>query len=199
MKVNNQKELIKKLKRSMRFKILILLAILLSFNTFAWFVYTSTISTSIKGYVKSWKISFENNIDAVQYFDFNLKDLFPGMPNYENSVRIHNYSETKAEVNFKIKKIRVLNQVYSDSDYSSEQLLSFLNNNPFNVKFILTKNILNPLDDFTTFKVDVKWPYEQNNDDADTIWGHNAYEFKKNFPDKKQLEIEVMLSAKQIN
>ena len=42
-----------KIKKSLRFRIIILLGILLIFNTFAWFVYSTTIKTNITATVKS--------------------------------------------------------------------------------------------------------------------------------------------------
>lgn len=190
---------LKKIKKSMRFKVLLLLSLLLAFNTFAWFIYSSTISTSVKGYVKSWKISFENENEAVQYFDIDIKDLYPGMNEFKKEIKVINYSDTQAEVNYEIEKLKILNKTYTSNDFSSNRLFEILNNNPFNIKFHYNKTLLEPEYDFAIFTAEAFWPYEQNNDEADTIWGHNSYEFKKNNPDKSEFEITLKLTAKQIN
>jgi len=48
------------------------------------------------------------------------------------------------------------------------------------------------------FSISVEWPYESGDDEKDTLWGNKAYEYYKTNPDKKSIEIQLELVAKQI-
>jgi len=48
------------------------------------------------------------------------------------------------------------------------------------------------------FSVTVEWPFESGDDELDTLWGNNAYEFYSLNPDAKSIEIQIKLSAQQI-
>lgn len=187
------------LKRSLRFKILLMLGILLVFNTFAWFIYSSTISTNISASVKSWKIAFETEEEVIQSISFDVEDLRPGMTDYHNSIRIMNYGEVQASVSYAIEELTILNNTYTKQTYTSEQLLQILNDNPFKTTIGLTKTVLEPENDYTDFTFDIVWPYESGDDAADTLWGHNAFEFKEQYPNAKLIVIKILLTATQIN
>lgn len=176
-----------------------MLGILLVFNTFAWFIYSSTVSTNITASVRSWRISFEAEDQVVQYVNFDVSDLFPGMTNYHNSIRIMNYGEVQASVTYEIEELRILNDIYTKQTHTSAQMQDILNNNPFTTTFGLTKTILEPKTDYTDFTLDIVWPYENGNDEADTLWGHKAYQYKEQYPGVKLIYIKVLLTATQIN
>ena len=198
MKKKND-DIIKKLKKSFRFKLLIILGSLLAFNTFAWFVYSSTINTQITAGVKSWKIAFEAEQEVVQHIQFDIEELYPGMPNYNNQIKIMNYGESQAEVKYELESVRILGDTFTNENYTSEQLLYILNDNPFGVVFTLSKTVLEPRTDFTNFTILVHWPYDNNNDEADTQWGHKSYNYKLTNPIEKQIVISLILTATQIN
>lgn len=192
-------EIRKKLKKSLRFKLLIMLGILLVFNTFAWFVYSSTINTGITATVKSWEIAFNSENQLIQEVEFNIEELYPGMPDYNDFVTILNYGEIAAEVSYEIEEIKILNETYSKNEYTSAQLLNILNTNPFQVTFNFDKTTILPETDYVEFSVDVSWPYENNNDEADTLWGHDAYDFNLAYPGVTQITIKLVLTATQVN
>lgn len=192
-------EIRKKLKKSLRFKLLIMLGILLVFNTFAWFVYSSTINTGITATVKSWEIAFNSENQLIQEVEFNIEELYPGMPDYNDFVTILNYGEIAAEVSYEIEEIKILNETYSKNEYTSVQLLNILNTNPFQVTFNFDKTTILPETDYVEFSVDVSWPYENNNDEADTLWGHDAYDFNLAYPGVTQITIKLVLTATQVN
>lgn len=192
-------EIRKKLKKSLRFKLLIMFGILLVFNAFAWFVYSSTITTGITATVKSWKIAFNSENQLIQEVEFNIEELYPGMPDYNDFVTILNYGEIAAEVSYEIEEIKILNETYSKNEYTSAQLLNILNTNPFQVTFNFDKTTILPETDYVEFSVDVSWPYENNNDEADTLWGHDAYDFNLAYPGVTQITIKLVLTATQVN
>lgn len=192
-------EIRQQLKKSLRFKVLIMLGILLVFNTFAWFIYSTTIDNSISATVKSWKIAFDSENQLVQEVEFNIDELYPGMPDYNDYVTILNYGEIQAEVSYELEEVKILNNTYTKNDYTSQQLLDILNNNPFQITFSFDKTIILPETDYVEFSVDVTWPFENNDDEADTLWGHEAYTFNQEHPLDKQITIALVLTATQIN
>lgn len=193
-------DVIKSVKKSLRIKVIILLGIMLTFNTLAWFIYSSTISNSIHTSVSAWKIEFENEDEIAEYIDFDLDDLYPGVPDYNNFINVVNYGETAAELSYKIISLRVLNTTYSDEDYTTEQLEAMLlNNYPFKISFSLAGTTIPPNNGSADFQINVNWPYESGDDEADTQWGHDSYSFKLANGAAKQIVISIKLIAKQIN
>ena len=60
---------------------LIFVVIMLSLNTYAWFIYVTRVDTSITAKVRSWNVMFQvhdNNI--ANEVVFHLADIYPGMP-----------------------------------------------------------------------------------------------------------------------
>lgn len=190
-----------KIKKSLRFRIIILLGILLIFNTFAWFVYSTTIKTNITATVKSWKIAFNTEDEVFQTVDFILDDLYPGMDDQNKTIEIQNYGDVQAIVSYNIKEVRILEDLYTSSDYTSDELLAIIADNPFTISFGFDKNVLNPYSSGTAdkiiFHLEATWDYESGDDEADTAWGHAAYAFKEDNPDTEEIYIGIELVAKQ--
>ncbi len=196
----DRKELIKSIKRSMRFRIIILLGIMLTFNTLAWFIYSSSISNSITTSVKAWQIEFEQNDESFQFIYFDIDDLYPGMPDYNNTINIVNYGETQATVEYEIIEMRLLDNTYTNTTYTSAQMESMLKNDyPFEISLSVTPAIIPPETGSADFEVNVNWPFENNNDALDTQWGHDSYSYKQANPTLNQITITIKLTAKQLN
>lgn len=157
---------------------LIFVVIMLSLNTYAWFIYVTRVDTSITAKVRSWNVMFQvhdNNI--ANEVVFHLADIYPGMPDYNDFASIVNTGSTAGEVYFKVKKVEILGTVYSDSDYTSDELVDLLSNNyPFKIDLSLTNTIVNP-GRTELFNIDITWPYESGNDALDTEWGMRAYQY----------------------
>ena len=49
-----------------------------------------------------------------------------------------------------------------------------------------------------TINFSLVWPYESGNDELDTVWGHKAYLFHENNPDKKNISLVIKITASQI-
>lgn len=188
-----------KIKKNVRFKIILSLGILLAFNTFAWFVYSSTIATHITATIKAWNIIFETEDQVAQTLTFNVGELYPGMSTYSNEVKITNTGDVLASVTYDIDYIKILTETYSDEDYTQAELHQILLDHPFKTELYLSKTELNPNNDFAQFEFSVSWAYESGNDEEDTLWGHNAYSFKELYPEDDQIEIKLTLVAMQIN
>ena len=193
----NQKKVLLFLRKSNRFRFLILLFMLLSINTFAWFVYSKTVSNSIKASVLSWNVAFQNQNEVVQQVVFNIASLYPGMDEFNDKIKITNYGDTKADIIYSIEEVKILNKTYTHSEYEEEELLNFLTNNPFKIELQLDKKLLLPKEN-CEFKVHAYWPYESGNDTLDTKWGHDSFIFNQNNPNTDQIKIKIKLVAKQI-
>ncbi len=198
--MEKNKDAIKILKKSMRLKVMLLLGIMLTFNTFAWFVYSNTISNTISTYVKAWRIEFESGEEIIEQIEFELDDLYPGMPEYSNFINVVNYGDTSASLSYEIIEIKILSDTYSSPTYSSSVLENMLlSDYPFLIEFSLTETELPPLNGSSDFVVTANWAYEGGDDAEDTQWGHDSYTFKELYPAETQIVIVVKLHANQIN
>lgn len=194
------KEVIKTVKKSLRIKVIIMLGLMLTFNTLAWFIYSNTIANSIHTSVRAWKVEFENEDEVSEYINFDIADLYPGMPNYTNYINVVNYGETAAELSYKIISLRILDTTYTEADYTTEQLIAMLADDyPFNINFSLSQTVIPPNNGSADFDISVTWPFESGDDEADTAWGHDSYSFKLKNGSTKQILINIKLIAKQIN
>lgn len=188
------------LKR-VRLQTILFLAIAISCNSFAWFVYNTKVSNTITTSVKAWRVAFENkDSDAIQYMEFNIENIYPGMDEYTNYITVTNEGETEAEITYELEEIRILKKLYTNAEYSQEELINMIKNDfPFKVELSVSTDILNAHNGNGTFNVKVIWPFESGNDELDTLWGNNSYEFKQTYPDKSGINIKLKLTVSQIN
>lgn len=198
MKNNEPKKIIKK---ALRLNIVIAVAIVLSVNSFAWFVYSSRVSNSITTKVKAWRINFESGENQVaEYINFSIDSLYPGMVEYNNTINIVNYGETSATLNFEIDSIRILDVVYDMQNYTLEELLLSLKDDyPFSIEFTVSNWELAAEDGVSDFGIKVTWPFESGDDVADTYWGDKSFEWQQENPEESGIAILIKLSAIQNN
>ena len=83
-------------------------------------------------------------------------------------------------------------------DMTSETLVNKLGNDyPFKIMFDVTSTSLDAIYGESVYTVKVKWDYESGDDDQDTYWGSQAYEFSKNHPDTSPIELKLKLLITQ--
>ena len=125
------------LKRRLNLKSLLFFALLISFNSFAWFVYSNKVATGVDVHVKSWNISFEmDNEQLMEEVSFSVSEMYPGMDDYRDEIRIKNVGETDGKLTYELLSIRIMDTEYvvSDDGYTSEELLNSLKNDyPFTI------------------------------------------------------------------
>ena len=95
------KTIFKVIKR--RFKIwhLLFFALLISVNTYAWFIYMNKVSSDISVRVKSWNVSFQfNNQTMTDYVNFDVEEIYPGMETRTQSLKVSNDGETDAQLSY---------------------------------------------------------------------------------------------------
>lgn len=170
------REIFEKIKKIRYF--LVFAIVMISINAYAWFNYVTRVDTSIDAKIRSWNVMFEvhdNNI--ANEVTFNVGEIFPGMSNYNDYASIVNTGESAGEVYFEIKRVQILENVYTSADYTTAQLVSLLKNNyPFEIDVGLTNSTVAP-GRTELFTIDISWPYESGDDIADTLWGNNAYTY----------------------
>ncbi len=177
---------------------LIFAILLLSVNAYAWFVFVTRVDTSITARVRSWNVMFQvHDNDIANDVTFNVGEIYPGMPDYNDYASIVNTGESAGEAFFTIKRVQIFNDVYTDDDYSQGQLMDVLTANyPFTIDVSLTNNVVAP-GHTERFNIDIVWPYESGDDELDTYWGNVAYTFLNSHPDASCISIEAEVRVNQ--
>ena len=194
----NVKDKILFLKKRLRRRTLFFLILTLMANTFAWFIYSNKVSNNITTGVKSWKINFkQDGVDIVNNIEFKIDSIYPGMPDYTNSLSITNIGETAANISYEVEEIKILDEFYNSDMYSSTDLINRLKDNyPFKMNFSINNQEVGT-GQTSEFTFSLVWPYESGHDEADTYWGKKSASFKEQYPDKEQIAIKVKIIAGQ--
>lgn len=195
------KKILKILKK-IKLRTLLLLVVLLSFSSYSWMIFASRVSTGITAHVTAWKFDFSHGDNAIsEEIIFDVEQIYPGMNDYTVSVKVTNNGELDGELSYEIKKIVVLGTTYEVSDtVSSEDLENMmLTNFPFKLDVVVDGNSNNviPVGESKNVNVVLTWPFDSGNDELDTKWGEDAYEFYKNNSSSSCLHIEMYLKVEQ--
>ena len=79
---------LKIIKRRVKLRTLLLLALTLTANSYAWFIYTTKVNNVIEARVRSWNVRFDlEQSEVAEYIDFVVSDMYPGMPDFEREIR----------------------------------------------------------------------------------------------------------------
>ncbi|MBQ6494795.1 MAG: hypothetical protein IJI49_02205 [Bacilli bacterium] len=201
------KTIFKVIKR--RFKIwhLLFFALLISVNTYAWFIYMNKVSSDISVRVKSWNVSFQfNNQTMTDYVNFDVEEIYPGMETRTQSLKVSNDGETDAQLSYEVVYANIFGTEYDTGEITMtpEELTNKLANDyPFKITLSSTNNILSRNGTNEFFTVQIVWPYETTSngvlqDDQDTYWGNLAYTFQEQNPGIPCIQIRVKITAIQI-
>lgn len=192
------KEKRKKLKRRIRRSTLFFLILALITNSFAWFIYTNKVSNSINTHVKSWKVTFDQDGNPLEdIVEFNIDSIYPGMEDFNESITVTNTGEATAYISYEVESIKILDEVYTKDNYTSDELINILKDNyPFTVTFNVTNGEITTGNE-GSFDVSLVWPYESGDDEADTYWGKKSYEFMENNEGENSVSIVIKMKATQ--
>lgn len=212
MTEKKKKNILLRALKKIKISHLVILAILLAGNSYAWFVYISTVSTQVNVHVRSWKIDINDGDDAVvNYVHVVVDDAYPGMTTYTHNIEANNYGEMSATVNYSILSANIMGDEYITvegrsnmgqnpvaTDLTSAQLEAKLSNDyPFKIDLDLSSATIAPENGTATYNVTVSWAYESGDDAADTYWGNRAYTFKQSNPDDSCIEIQIKINIQQ--
>ncbi len=191
---------------------ILILIILLAGNSYAWFIYINNVSNSVDVHVRAWKIDFDDGTTPVtEVVDVVADNVYPGMVTFEKPINAHNYSEVSANVSFSILEATIMGTTYvtqegrtdagqavQSGDLTSAALQQQLENDyPFTISFDLSSSTIQAENGVATYTVSISWPYESGDDDADTLWGTRAYEFKQAHPTESCISLKVKIYITQ--
>ena len=191
-----------KIMKKIKIRNLIILILLLVFNAYAWFVYTTRVSLDLSAHVSSWDVQFVAKDGGVSSdMIIKVEKVYPGMEDFERIIDVQNRGEVNVELSYEIKSARIMDETIEKNDetgVTSESIEEKLKNDyPFKINIVKDDSNLITGSGNGSFKITVVWPYESGDDEADTNWGRKAYEYYENNPDKECIELKLVLKATQ--
>ena len=195
MDKSKRKKIIKKVK----FKTLFLLMITLASNSFAWFIYTTKVSSNISAKVREWNVSFDVNGENVEKtIEINIDSLYPGMTTYTQTLTASNSGEARAQISYEGIRANILGDDLTGMNYSDIQIINYLRSYyPFSIDFHVSNDIVQSNSE-ETITISVSWPYESGQDEEDTKWGNLAYTYHSSHPDTPSIDLSIKITAYQI-
>lgn len=194
--------ILKRLKKRIKLRTLLFLALTISANSYAWFIYATKVNNDIEAHVRAWNVSFEvNSTKMEEYITFDVGEMYPGMAQYTDRVTARNSGESLASLTYEVISARIMNDVYvvgTNGITSESLLLKLANDYPFSIVVTATNNSISPNGGEAQFVLTVSWPYESGNDAVDTFWGNNAYDYHLNNPTSPFIAINIKISAIQV-
>jgi len=190
-----------KIIKTIKIRNIIFLILLLIFNTYAWFIYATRVSTGISAHVSSWNVEFSTGEDeTTTNIVIELDRIYPGMEKVQKEVSVKNKGEISAKLDYDIIALKVMEEEYKiGENMTSEELESKMKSEyPFKVNIVKDDAELLQGIGPGRFSVTIEWPFESGNDELDTLWGSKAYEYYSLNPGAKSVEIEITLIAEQI-
>ena len=151
------------------------------FTTFAWFAYSGLKKVSTEIDVKAWYIELSKSGEVVTNdIVITLDDVYPGMETVDEIVNIENKGDSDARLRYEIVSARILD---TDLNPDTSETVGLLEDNlshgyPFHVNIDLSKHYISSNGDSSTFEVSVSWPLDSGNDNLDSTWGMNSYNFQ---------------------
>jgi len=178
--------------------------------TLAWFAYSGIAKVSTEIDVKSWLIEFEKNDTTVSNdIVISLSEIYPGMETIHETVKIKNKGDSNAQLSYSIASARILDEeltiVEGEYDYLKDKLS---HEYPFSININLSKNFVLSNGEESVFDMSISWPLDSNNDELDSKWGNQAYQFGVNEQEKynndstykirPSIKIVISVKAEQI-
>ena len=191
---------------------LIFLIVLIASNTFAWFIYATKIDSNVSVHVRAWNVMFEAGDNIVtDVINLTVDSIYPGMDDYEYEIKAYNRSDVSASLSYQILSARILDQEYISvegrsalgeepvaTDLTSLQLENKLRNDyPFSISIGISNEVIDLGDGEESYTLSVIWPYENNHDDIDTLWGINSYQYKESNPTQPSITLKVKVIITQ--
>lgn len=191
-----------KILKKVKIRNMLILILLLIFNTYAWFIYATRVDTDITAHVSSWNVEFKV---ADQVVTTNLVvaigRIYPGMDRFEKVVEVHNKGETKAVLNYEIQEFTVMGEKFTvdeENGPTTQDIVDKMNTEyPFKIKIEKDDSLISEGTGDGTFTISLDWDFESGDDETDTTWGNKAYEFYSLHPGENSIEIKMTLKATQ--
>ncbi len=195
---------LKKIIKKVKIRNLLILIMLLLFNTYAWFVYSTKVNMNISAHVSSWNVRFiSDEQEVTTEIDIVVDRIFPGMEGekaFEKVIEVKNNGEKSAVLSYNIQEITIMGEKYSvdgENAKTEDEIKEILDSYPFKIKIDVDDSKLQDNTGDGKITIRFEWPFESGNDELDTYWGNKAYEYYSVNPDKNSVELKVLLNASQ--
>ena len=205
-----------------RVRLIMIFSVILIVNTYAWFNINQEIQLKKleTADITPWDITYY--VDGKEILDqdytFTIDELYPGMPNREDTVHIYNLTTTSSRLSYEITSVKVfgkevLSQLQTNGgirqDGNTVHIFADDTTYPFNISYTYDKTRLDGeyVDDNTTpnagakVNFNVSWAYQgEGTDDEnlakdilDTKFGKDAYNFYQDSGNDKSKAIEIIV------
>ncbi len=210
-------------KRSMasRIRLILIFSVILIVNTYAWFNINEDVKLKgLEADVTPWDVTYY--VDGKEILDqdvtFTIDELYPGMPNREDTVHIYNLTTTSSNINYELASVKVygqeiLEQLKNNGGIKAEgntvNVFTDDTTYPFKVSYTYDKTRIDGeyVDDEKTpeagakLKLNVSWTYQGNGTDdenlardiLDTKFGKEAYKYYQNENNDPAKAIEIVV------
>ena len=197
-------ERIVKVLKKIKLRNLIILVLLLAFNTFAWFIYATRVSLDLSAHVSSWNVEFVSGSEEITTnMEIVVDRIYPGMENFERTIEVHNKGETPAILTYEIQTLKIMEETFEVSEetgITSEDLQNKIETEyPFKIDINTGDENIIEGNKQGNFKITIDWPFESGDDEVDTYWGNKAYEYYSLNPGSKSIVLKLELIATQQN
>ena len=191
-----------KILKKIKLKDLIIIIILLAFNTYAWFIYSTKVSGELTAHVSAWEVEFTAKDMGIESdIVIEVERIYPGMETYEKEIEVINKGELNIYIDYEIKSLKIMDEYYEVSEESEITSQDIENKMQTEYPFkILIEKDGTALEDGTgngKFTISVEWPFESGDDELDTKWGNKAYEYYSLHPGENCITLNVELKALQ--
>ena len=193
-----------KIIKKIKLRNLIILVVLLAFNTYAWFIYTTKVSLDLTAHVSAWDVEFvskEGGITSNMLIE--VERVCPGMDNFEKIIEVNNRGEVGATLSYEIESLKIMGntlEVSETSGLTSEDIENKMKTEyPFKINIEKDDEGLVSGTGNGSFRITVEWPFESGDDAKDTEWGNRAYEYYSLHPGENCIELKLILKATQKN
>lgn len=212
-------------KKSVPVRIILLLifAVILIINTYAWFQINQEMKLGgLEGEVTPWDVSYFINNDENEIFDqtavFTIDELYPGMTEREDVVHIYNRGSTSTSISCDVISVKIFGQEVVDQIKADNGIITTgkttnifgdKSKYPFDVTYTYDRLKLDGeyVDDTSTpnaaatIKFNASWAFEAGENDTDklakdildTQFGKGAYEYYQNTDNDSQKAIEIQV------
>lgn len=199
MKNQNKDILIIRIIKKVKLRTLILLIILLSFNSYAWFIYATKVSGGMNAHITSWNVKFKAGEEEITTnVVFDVDKIYPGMDDQIKTLTAYNEGEMVAQLSYDIKSIRILDTIYTATeDFTTSQIEETLQTYPFKLTFTIDNSNLDSENGSADFVILLRWDFESGDDALDTAWGERAYEYNRTHPGEPSIHAEIEVRATQ--
>lgn len=196
------KTIIRRIKKRVSTKMILILIVTLSVNSFAWFIYANKVQGGVEARVKAWNVTFQlDEGEITEYITIDVDELYPGK-SFSKTLTIYNNGDTDADLSYQISSITLFGTTVSYTEAQnadvSNLLSSIQSNYPFTITPTFSSNILAAHTN-ETFNISINWPYESGDDARDTDWGSRAYTYSNAHPGLPSMVMEIKIIATQRN